>query len=916
MNINAVILFSLGTLFSPPSIYAQKPPIDLEAYDSWESLEYGEKISADGKFVCYSIKNRPVGGKTLCLRSINLDWELDVPGVSAFEMQFTGDSKTAVFIKSDTLCLLALGTSGNIHIPSVKSFSLQLFGQDEYLVYASNTSENLLVLKNLRTKEELRFSDIKSHWINDRGSTVALLKESEQARQVLQLVEIKRKQPVPIWEGRGVTNMVFSQSGDQLVFMAEKPATELAGKAIWHYAMGNSRATLLVDDGSAGVDSDLQLGRIRQFSSDDTRLFIDLNEGPLAKAGNDAIMVDVWNYLDPKLQHTQLADLGPKSYLAMLQIEDKAIFRLQQENEFAMFSSASNDSYVINSSTNGGGDISEDYWNTAAMRKAYLVNTKNSSRKEIEVGSVLSPTGKRLVYFDKSSNHYMSRSLSDDKVIIISKFIPEELTTSFNSRFGSETFGIAGWIKGSEKVLIYDEYDIWLVDLKTETAPINLTNSYGRKNRIMLRLMINPYGDKIIPEKGEVLLTGYSRETKENGFYEITMGKKGDPVCLTSGLYTYYARQKERAPNDGFLPQKAKNAGAYLVRRESATESPNFFVTTDFKTFTKVSNVAPEKNYNWLTVELHKWTSPDGKELQGVLYKPEDFDPSKKYPVIFHYYEIMSDRLTSYQPPTTSGNGLNIPSVVSNGYLVFTPDILYTIGDPMQSIYSSVVSAANYLSGMPFVDSTKMGLQGISWGAIQTNGLVTHSNLFSAACAASGASDYISHFGAISHGSGGQSKFERGQHRLGANLWERPEWFVNASPVMNAHKVTTPILLMNNKKDTAVPFEQGVEFFTSLRRLGKRVWMLQYDEGDHGVSGELGKDFTIRMMQFFDHYLKGKPAPKWMTRGIPAKLKGIETGLELDNEIKTPPEGGLLIPEEKRKVDSLMQRKPITITID
>jgi hypothetical protein len=94
--------------------------------------------------------------------------------------------------------------------------------------------------------------------------------------------------------------------------------------------------------------------------------------------------------------------------------------------------------------------------------------------------------------------------------------------------------------------------------------------------------------------------------------------------------------------------------------------------------------------------------------------------------------------------------------------------------------------------------------------------------------------------------------------------------------------------MMSNKADGDVPFPQGVEMFTALRRLGKKAWMLQYDGEDHMVFDAAAADLTVRMKQFFDHYLKGAPPPKWMTEGVPARLKGIDSGLELDTSGKQP----------------------------
>ncbi len=330
-----------------------------------------------------------------------------------------------------------------------------------------------------------------------------------------------------------------------------------------------------------------------------------------------------------------------------------------------------------------------------------------------------------------------------------------------------------------------------------------------------------------------------------------------------------------------------------------------------------MSDNYPEQKYNWLTSELYTFKTLDGISELGVLHKPENFDPAKKYPVIVQYYETMSNDLNMYHRPELSSDRINIPWYVSRGYLVFSPDIHYKVGTPGRSAYNSIVGAAYFLKKFRWVDSSKMGIQGHSHGGFETNYVITHTDFFAAAVSAAGPSDCISGY-AIPRGDGGSGQFffETHQSRIGATLWEVPELYIENSAVFRTDKVNTPVLIMHNKKDGAVDFSQGVEFFTGLRRLGKRAWMLQYDGEVHSISNEAAQlDYTIRMDQFFDHYLKGKPAPKWMTRGIPASMKAIDDGFELDHQIKTPGEG-LLTRDEEERLKVLQNRKAITLTFD
>jgi dipeptidyl aminopeptidase/acylaminoacyl peptidase len=321
----------------------------------------------------------------------------------------------------------------------------------------------------------------------------------------------------------------------------------------------------------------------------------------------------------------------------------------------------------------------------------------------------------------------------------------------------------------------------------------------------------------------------------------------------------------------------------------SAEEFPNYFFTRDFVTYKKLSNVHPEEKYNWLTSELHHWKMLDGNIGTGILYKPQNFDSNKKYPVIFTYYEEKSDGLHMYINPGVSGYIINIPQYVSNGYLVFVPDIYFEKGHTGAGTVNSVVSAAKYLCEFSWVNEKKLGIMSQSFGGYQTNYLVTHSDIFAAACEGSGVSNLISSYGQLSDGyvkgigSARQGGYENGQSYIGATPWERPDLYIENSPIFNVHIATTPLLIWHCKADLAVPFEQGLEMFLNMRRAGKKVWMLQYDGDEHATNGKNALDLDIRMRQFFDHYLKDVPAPIWMTEGVPAKYKQIKQGLELDS---------------------------------
>lgn len=877
----------LGSMLVTTALSAQKPPIDANAYAMWRSIGRAA-ISNDGKFVCYSIENQPVGSHTLVLQASQGTWKREVAGAVPVADCFTNDSRRALFTKAgDSLGLAMLGGSAIEYLPHVTSVNVPAQGTGDWLAYQVNAPVAALVVRHLATGSQRSFPNARDYAVSEDGSVLVLHTRSPAggvAVEALQWVDLMDGSPATIWRGRGARNLVLDARHAQVAFAVDDTVQGRRATSFWYYKAGMSDARQLVDDASAAAGHGLLLESISRFSRAGDRLFVRLQEPEAPEPGPDAVPVHVWSYADRQLQSRQRDELEPRSFVAVIDLQDRRLVRLQREDEsFEEQAARGNDAFGIVKRRVGG--PSEDIWNPSI---AYLVSTKDGTRKQITdlrfvwvQAPLASPEGKYLLYWDYKQEAFFSYEVASGRT----RQVTRRIRTAWQAYDPQLPLGApylvdqpAGWLKDDAAVLLQNESDLWLVDLAGKAAPVNVTNGYGRRHQIVFRLALDRQGAPI-GATDTLLLSAFDRRTKETGFYRIVLGKGGDPERLTMGPYLYHI------PDNGsildispFPPLKARNAEMYLVRRMSATESPNYFSTTDFKTFTPLSDLHPEREYNWLTAELVSWRALDGRTLQGVLYKPENFDPGRKYPLIFNYYERKSDGLNAYLKPEAlhAGCEINVPSYVSRGYLVFSPDIHFTMGETGESARNAVVSAAKHLAKMPWVDGRKMGINGCSFGGFITNYLVTRTDLFAAAASASGSADLISHYGGLRGGVSMHGIFERGQNRIGTSLWERPDLYVENSPVFRADEVTTPLLLMHTTQDGVVPFAQAVEFFTALRRLGKKAWLLQYDDGDHGVWGKSGSDFGIRLAQFFDHYLRGAPPPEWMTQGIPAKPKGAE----------------------------------------
>jgi dipeptidyl aminopeptidase/acylaminoacyl peptidase len=772
-----------------------------------------------------------------------------------------------------------------------------------------------LVLRNLLTGEEIKYPLVTDYLFSKYGNKLAVgstKKNSDTLSKAhVLLVALPSKTVDTVMKGfNEAKSFAFDETGSQLAFVAERDSAAKALQKfyrLWYYKPGMDSAQLRGDRSTAGVGNGFTISEnyALNFSKSGKRLFIGL--APIRPVKDTTIPdfekagLDVWNYKDDNLQPYQLKNLDrdlKKSYLAVLDLSKNNILQLGSDAFPNVETTMEGDGDIFYAASDSGKRV-EVQWQGYTLKDVYAIDAVTGARKLIVKnlkGSIYPGyTGKYLLLYDDRQKSYSVYNSATSQLYKVAADIKTPLYDEENdSPDDPAPYGIAGWEKDDKHIYVYDRYDIWKVDPdgKEKSAAVNVP--FARAAKMTWRYVrVNRDEKYIDPEKAHYFKI-YSEIAKSSGYIKAMLSRipEGVKEIADGGTFSF----------NSFI--KADSADVYLYTKENYQSPPDMYVTSHAidsvlnpsKPTTKgwhfhypagiqLSHINPQQSqYFWGTAELFTWKAYTGKETEGVLYKPENFDPKKKYPMIVYYYERNNNTLLQYQAPAPTPSRLNIPFFVSRGYVVFVPDIWYTTGHPGKSAYDYVMSGTRALIKLGFIDSTKMGLQGQSWGGYQTAYLITQTNLFAAAWAGAPVVNMFSAYGGIRWESGlnRQMQYEKSQSRIGATIWERPDLYIENSPLFHLQKVKTPLVIMSNDADGAVPWYQGIEFFTAMRRLNKPIWLLEYNGEAHNlVERRNRKDIQIREQEFFDWLLKGEKPPVWITDGVPATLKGIDEGLEI-----------------------------------
>jgi dipeptidyl aminopeptidase/acylaminoacyl peptidase len=570
----------------------------------------------------------------------------------------------------------------------------------------------------------------------------------------------------------------------------------------------------------------------------------------------------IWHGKEPRLQSQQQVEENRDkafSYLAQYRVAEKKFIRLGT-TEMRDVVIAPRDRWAIGTDQRAyelRGNI-----DGTRFRDYYAIDLETGEKKPIITKTMwpywASPDGNRVLYYFDGA--YRVQDFATGATRNVSEGVPTTfVNTEDDHNIDRPPVNPLGWASDNQSVLLFDLWDVWRVPVKAGTA-VNLTGN-GKRDRIRYtrRLVVDPRERGIDLTKPLYLAT-YGDRTKKEGLSRVVPNKPGAVSMLWEDAK--------------FFVQRARDAETFVFTKQTVKDFPDYWVAdASFQAPKRLTDINPQqKDYRWPSrAQLIDYVSDKGDSLQAALWLPADYEPGKKYPTVVYIYEKLSQNLHTYAVPNET-RALNPSVYTSRGFAVLQPDIVYRVNDPGMSAVWCVIPAVKAAIATGIVDPANVGLHGHSWGGYQTAFLVTQTNIFKSAIAGAALTDMVSMYSSIywNSGSTNQPIFESSQGRFTGSFVDNPDAYIRNSPVFHANKVTTPLMLLHNEKDGAVDFNQGITYFNTLREQGKDVILLQYVGENHGLQQPKNqKDYTIRMREWFDHYLQGKPAPDWMTSGIP-----------------------------------------------
>lgn len=899
---SAVLLFLIFSSLCA-SAQSQKKALSVDDLTGWQRVTKSE-MSHDGRFV--AIRHEPWKGDATVLLYNNKGDELG-RFHPAGDFRFASSSRLLVVQEKPSVALtdeLKLKKTKKEKMPMDKLILFSVDGKKEtidsvrlfkvseatdWMAYQrGDRKDSTLFVRSLDGRSVDSIPAVSDFGFAEKGGGLYYVSAGDSLGLVsgMYVYQTDSKKRMLVKPGSGSFRKAdFDKEGGRLTFLyadeAEKDSADRKNGYALYLALLPDTARLIAEKGHAALAGGLIVSgsEAPRFSRNGEFLFFSVMPEPRQKdstvLAENRPEVQIWNWNEAvqyTQQHVDRKKREGMTFTAACHLPTQGITQL---NTAELPNLQLPDSgYLALVSTNEPYGT-ERMWTGRNRHDLYLVDMLTGERSLLLRGSDararISPTGKYACWYSEPDSSWFTCLLSTKQIYRLTTPGTFEAWDKDNDVPDfPPAYGSAGWSKNDEAILIYDRNDIWRFSPVASADPVNLTVN-GKK--IGVRYQLKPLDKEVnyVDLSQTQLLTGFDETSKATGFYSARLDKPAQPIALLTGDFK------------ASILGKAKNADGVIYTTESFASFPEVrCADLRFKKPVQLTRLGGQQDsIRWGTASLTAWTSLEGKLLEGVVYKPADFDPNRKYPLIVNFYERNSETLHNYRMPEPHRSTIDYHLYNSQGYIVFNPDVRYEKGFPGENCYNSVMPGIESLINQGFIDEKAIAAQGHSWGGYQVAYLATRTDLFAAIESGAPVVNMFSAYGGIRWGTGLNRSFqyEHGQSRIGETPWENPLRYQENSPLFTMDRVNTPILIMHNDADGHVPWHLGIEYFVALKRLQKPVWLLNYPGEPHWPMKMANRvDFQKRMFAFFEHYLKGKQQPKWMSEGVKAVDQPFELG--------------------------------------
>ena len=901
-------------LLVPVLAFAQtRPAVRPADFQKWESLTTGT-LAPDGRWLAYGV-NRVNEENELRLGATNRDASRDstVAILYASAPSFTGDSKWLAYAigvspaERDRLTkdkkpirnsagIRNLTTGATEVVKDVSQFRFS--GNGRYIAMRRYPAEGKraadMIVQDLERGTKMTFGNVTEFAWSERGALLAFTVETEAGTgNAVQLYDAATGALRVLDSSASLYRMLaWREKSEDLAVLRSRVEKEFRDTAhvvlAWTRASSPSATRRELDPAKAsGFPAGTRVSEHRrpEWARNGAIVYVGVRQREAARRADSTVAAGNTGNGDGG---TQRADTGraktddKPSDVQVWHSKDVRIMPMQKAQDqqdvqrTLLTAWHLGDGHVVQIGT----DLLEttrvlqgDRYATETDRKPYAFGTKfgrpyndvyvvdiqtGQRRKALEKVRFFyggSPTGRKLAWYD--GKHYWVQDVVSGARTNLTANVSANFADVDHDYPGDMTppAGSQGWTRDDRALIVADEYDLWSLNADGSGGR-RLTNGAADKTIHRYVRLSRREDDGIDPASMYLSISG--QRTKQDGYGRMR-GSAVERLVLEDAMLSRLA--------------VADSANVFAFTRERFDDSPDWFVGAgDLRSARQVSATnAFQKDFAWGKAELVNYRTVKGLDLQGVLLYPANYDPSKKYPMLVYPYELLSGTLHQYVPPSERGY-YNVNVWTANGYFVLRPDIVFRGRDPGIAVLEALQPAVRAVTSRGLVDSTKVGLVGHSWGGYEATFVPTRTNMFAASVAGAPITNFLSFAGAV-HWTPGIAEFdhwETGQARMDVPFWEDMEAYLRNSPAAKVHELRTPMLMMFGDADGTVDWHQGIEFYNFARRAGREDFvMLVYPGEDHGLRKKENQiDYHRRILQWFGHWLKGEPAPKWMTDGL------------------------------------------------